>query len=81
VDLEHAMTDDSRIGTPGTFEFSDPDGVLQFEWIGEADDADDLARLRADQIELEHGGRVVVMQIRRRQVYGWQPIPRHRNAA
>nr|WP_166682428.1 hypothetical protein [Streptomyces sp. 846.5] len=49
------MTDDTRIGTPGACEFSDADGVVQRAWIGEADNADDLARLRADQIELECG--------------------------
>ncbi|TDU04989.1 hypothetical protein EDD99_3472 [Streptomyces sp. 846.5] len=55
MELDDAMTDDTRIGTPGACEFSDADGVVQRAWIGEADNADDLARLRADQIELECG--------------------------
>ena len=73
------MSDDARIGTPGTFEFSDADGVLQYQWIGESGNADDLARLRAEQIEHEHGERVIVTQIRRRFVYGWQRVPRYRD--
>ena len=74
------MTDDTRIGTPGTFEFSAPDGVLRIEWIGEDAAAESRARERAEAIEKECGGEFIVTLIRRLTPHGWDSIPRYADA-
>ncbi|QMU79686.1 hypothetical protein GXW83_32275 [Streptacidiphilus sp. PB12-B1b] len=68
--------DDPRIGSPGTFEFSTPDGLLRAEWLGEATGADDLARERASALEKECGGEYLVTHIRRRTADGWTDVRR-----
>ncbi|GAA0691494.1 hypothetical protein GCM10010193_52480 [Kitasatospora atroaurantiaca] len=70
------MTDDPRIGTPGTYEFSAPDGVLRAEWIGADAGADERAREHADLLEKEAGGEFLVTLIRRRTDTGWETVPR-----
>lgn len=70
------MSDDPRIGSPGTFEFSTPDGVLRAEWIGEGPGADGEARDRASALEQESGGEYLVTRIRRRDASGWETVPR-----
>ncbi|MEZ0092881.1 hypothetical protein [Streptacidiphilus sp. EB129] len=73
---EGDMSDDPRIGSPGTFEFSAPDGVLRAEWLGDDAEADARARERAEVIESECGGEYLVTQIRRRTEAGWETIRR-----
>jgi hypothetical protein len=73
---EGDMSDDPRIGSPGTFEFSTPDGLLRAEWLGEAPGAEALARERAAALEQESGGEYLVTHIRRRTDSGWETVPR-----
>ncbi|GAB2714515.1 hypothetical protein [Kitasatospora kifunensis] len=69
------MSDDPRIGSPGTYEFSAPDGVLDVEWIGLDPMADTRARAHAQRVEGNSGGEYVITQIRRRAATGWQVVP------
>ena len=70
------MSDDPRIGSPGTYEFSTPDGMLRAEWLGEGPETDGKARERAGEIEREAGGEFLVTQIRRRTASDWEIVPR-----
>jgi hypothetical protein len=63
-----------EIGSPGTYEFSDPDGVLGVKWIGQDDAADGRARQYARELEQEAGGEYLVTGIRRRTDDGWERI-------
>ncbi|WP_329577180.1 hypothetical protein OG500_05455 [Kitasatospora sp. NBC_01250] len=76
TNLEGEMSDDPRIGTPGTYEFSAPDGVLDVEWIGLDPMACARARAHAERVEGGSGGEYVVTQIRRRAANGWHVVPR-----
>ncbi|WP_354643463.1 hypothetical protein [Kitasatospora camelliae] len=75
------MADEELIGTPGTYEFSAPDGMLRAEWIGSDEDADRRAREHAERLEKETGGEFLVTRIRRRTEAGWEDVNRTPQAA
>lgn len=72
------MSDDPRIGSPGTYEFSAPDGVLRITWLGVGPEAVEKAREEAAKVEEEADGEYLVTQIRCRSGSGWDVVPRFR---